>query len=162
MRVRRVSVLWGAWRARLNRRAAASAFPDHACRRTGPAADRQLDHSVTAPSGSTDDNGGLRRTARCIQTAVLASDGTVAPAFSSIEEHIGRNQLAYVASRDLKMLVDAEFLVPEGEKRDRSYLAAPVVRAIRQRSRLPKNVEDPFAEGGPAQPRQESLFPEIA
>ena len=40
----------------------------------------------------TDGNG---RTARCIQTAVLASDGIVAPAFSSIEEYVGRNRRAY-------------------------------------------------------------------
>jgi len=40
----------------------------------------------------TDGNG---RTARCIQTAVLASDGIVAPEFSSIEEYIGRNQQEY-------------------------------------------------------------------
>lgn len=200
-------------------------------------------HPFTAGNG---------RTARCIQTAVLASDGIVAPAFSSIEEYIGRNQQAYydvlaevgggkwdprrnpkpwvrfclsghylqaqtilrrmrevervygelselvqtsgipdraalalvqaafgtkvrnssyrvsadvsknVASRDLKVLVDAGFLVPEGEKRGRSYAAAPVVQAIRRRLRLPRVVDDPFAEGGPAQPRQERLFPETA
>ena len=40
----------------------------------------------------TDGNG---RTARCIQTAVLASDGIIAPEFSSIEEYIGRNQQEY-------------------------------------------------------------------
>ena len=40
----------------------------------------------------TDGNG---RTARCIQTAVLAGDGIVAPTFSSIEEHIGHNQREY-------------------------------------------------------------------
>jgi Fic family protein len=40
----------------------------------------------------SDGNG---RTARCIQTAVLARDGIVAPIFSSIEEYIGRNQQAY-------------------------------------------------------------------
>ena len=40
----------------------------------------------------TDGNG---RTARCIQTAVLASDGIVAPTFASIEEYIGHNQQEY-------------------------------------------------------------------
>ena len=40
----------------------------------------------------TDGNG---RAARCIQTAVLASDGIVAPPFSSIEEYIGHNQQNY-------------------------------------------------------------------
>lgn len=40
----------------------------------------------------TDGNG---RTARCIHTAVLASDGIVAPTFSSIEEYIGHNQQQY-------------------------------------------------------------------
>ena len=40
----------------------------------------------------TDGNG---RTARCIQSAVLARDGILAPEFSSIEEYIGRNQQEY-------------------------------------------------------------------
>ncbi|MBX3516243.1 MAG: Fic family protein [Rhodospirillales bacterium] len=40
----------------------------------------------------SDGNG---RTARCLQTAVLASEGIVAPIFSSIEEYIGRNQQEY-------------------------------------------------------------------
>ncbi len=185
----------------------------------------------------TDGNG---RTARCIHTAVLASDGMVAPAFSSIEEYIGRNQRAYydvlaevggggwrperdakpwvrfclsghyrqaqtllrrtremervhaelselvetcgfpdrtvmallqaafgirvrnasyrvsadvsknLASRDLKTLVDAKLLVPEGKKRGRSYNASPMVAEIRQRLRLPGKDDDPFAEGGRA------------
>jgi len=40
----------------------------------------------------SDGNG---RVARCLQTAVLANEGIVAPIFSSIEEYIGRNQQAY-------------------------------------------------------------------
>ena len=186
----------------------------------------------------TDGNG---RTARCIHTAVLASDGMVAPAFSSIEEYIGRNQRALLrrtwrrlaaadgrperdakpwvrfclsghyrqaqtllrrtremervhaelselvetcgfpdrtvmallqaafgirvrnasyrvsadvsknlASRDLKTLVDAKLLIPEGKKRGRSYSASPMVAEIRQRLRLPGKDDDPFAEGGRA------------
>ncbi len=182
----------------------------------------------------TDGNG---RTARCIHTAVLASDGIVAPTFSSIEEYIGHSQQKYydvlaevgggawqpardaklwirfcltghyvqaqtllhrmrelerlyvelsdlvvarglpdrmalaliqaafgtrvrnssyrvsadvsknLASRDLKVLVDAGLLVPEGERRGRFYSAAPVVAEIRQKLRLPKKVDDPFAGG---------------
>lgn len=40
----------------------------------------------------SDGNG---RVARCLQSAVLANEGIVAPIFSSIEEYIGRNQQAY-------------------------------------------------------------------
>ncbi|MDQ6703397.1 MAG: Fic family protein [Pseudomonadota bacterium] len=40
----------------------------------------------------SDGNG---RTARCLQTAVLAKEGIAAPEFSSIEEYIGRNQQEY-------------------------------------------------------------------
>ena len=199
----------------------------------------------------TDGNG---RTARCMQTAVLASDGIVAPTFSSIEEYIGRNQQAYydvlaavgggewnpernakpwirfcltghyrqaqtllrrtrelervydeltgltranglpergamallqaafggkvrnasyrvsagisknLASRDLKALVDANLLLPEGEKRGRSYTPAPVAAEIRRRARLPRSADDPFEEGGPIQSRgapvQPTLFSE--
>jgi len=196
----------------------------------------------------TDGNG---RTARCIHTAVLASDGIVAPAFSSIEEYIGHNQQGYydvlaevgggawnprrnakpwvrfclgghyrqaqtllrrtrelervyaelsnlvesrgfpdrtamallqaafgsrvrnssyrvsadvsnnLASRDLKMLVDADLLVSEGEKRGRFYRASPTVAEIRRTLRLPRQVDDPFDPAGQLQnsPGQASLFP---
>lgn len=40
----------------------------------------------------SDGNG---RMARCLQTLVLARSGTLAPSFSSIEEHLGRNHRAY-------------------------------------------------------------------
>lgn len=40
----------------------------------------------------SDGNG---RTARCLQTAILAHDGIAAPIFSSMEEYIGFNQLTY-------------------------------------------------------------------
>lgn len=38
---------------------------------------------------------GNGRTARCLQSAVLAAGGIMAPEFASIEEYIGRNQQAY-------------------------------------------------------------------
>ena len=197
----------------------------------------------------SDGNG---RTARCIQTAVLAGEGIVAPIFSSIEEYIGHNQQDYydvlaevggggwnpahsakpwvrfclrghyiqarthlrrtrelarvyadltdlvkshrlpertvmaliqaafgtklrnasyrvsaelpkhLASRDLKALVEANLLIPQGERRGRFYEAAPLVADIRERSRLSKKIADPFAEDGPvlSADRQENLFPE--
>ena len=180
----------------------------------------------------SDGNG---RTARCLQTAVLAHEGIQAPIFSSIEEYIGRHQQEYydvlaavgggswdprrdcrpwvrfcltghyrqaqthlrrirelervyadlvdevvrrglpertalglteaagglkvrnasyrvaadvsgnLASRDLKSLVDAGFLVAQGEKRGRHYVASEPIRAIRAKHRLPKGTDDPFA-----------------
>jgi hypothetical protein len=51
-----------------------------------------------------------------------------------------------LASRDLKNLVDAQLLMPEGEKRGRRYVASPLLREIRERHRLPKGEDDPFAE----------------
>lgn len=181
----------------------------------------------------SDGNG---RAARCLQTAVLAKDGLVAPEFSSIEEYIGRHQQEYydvlslvggggwnpsrdcrpwirfcitghyrqaqtllrrshelervyeelcnlvrsaglperaalglieaafggrvrnasyrvstdvsnnLASRDLKALVDAQMLIPEGEKRGRYYVASPTIRQLRDKHRLPKGNDDPFEE----------------
>ena len=177
---------------------------------------------------------GNGRTARCIQTAVLANDGIVAPPFSSIEEYIGHNQQAYshvlaevgggawhperdakpwvrfcltghyrqaqtllrrtrelesiyaelsalierngfpdrmtmallqaavggrvrnssyrvsadvskvLASRDLKRLVDADLLIPKGEKRGRMYFPSRTVARIRTRLRLPGRVTTPL------------------
>jgi Fic family protein len=49
-----------------------------------------------------------------------------------------------VASRDLKLLVDAKLLIAEGEKRGRQYVAAAKLRAIHERARLPRKDEDPF------------------
>jgi Fic family protein len=181
----------------------------------------------------SDGNG---RTARCLQTAVLANEGIAAREFSSIEEYIGRNQQEYydvlsaaggggwnprrdakpwvrfclkghymqlrtllrrneelgavygdlfalvrqrklnermalglldaafgirvrnasyrvstsasnnLASRDLKQLVDAGLLVPQGERRGRHYIASDEVRSIRERHRLKRPVTDPFAD----------------
>ena len=51
------------------------------------------------------------------------------------------------ASRDLRRLVDVEFLVPQGEKRGRFYRAAPRLRAIREKiiaARDPVEIADPF------------------
>jgi hypothetical protein len=51
-----------------------------------------------------------------------------------------------LASRDLKQLVDAGLLIPQGETRGRHYIAGPEVLEIRARHRQPKIIDDPFAE----------------
>jgi Fic family protein len=184
----------------------------------------------------SDGNG---RTARCLQTAVLANEGIAAQEFSSIEEYIGRNQQEYydvlaaaggggwnpdrdakpwirfclkghymqlqtilrrneelgavygdllglvrshrliermalgllesafggrvrnasyrvttgisnnLASRDLKQLVDAGLLTAKGERRGRHYIASDEVKAIRERNRLKRPLEDPFVQLAP-------------
>ena len=51
-----------------------------------------------------------------------------------------------IATRDLKALAAAGLLAPEGEKRGRSYVAAPALRRIEEAIRLPRTpIEDPFA-----------------
>lgn len=50
------------------------------------------------------------------------------------------------ASRDLRIAVDAGFLVGHGEKRGRFYTAAPILVEIRERTREPKGVPDPFTD----------------
>lgn len=52
------------------------------------------------------------------------------------------------ASRDLRQLVDAGLLIPEGEKRGRFYVAGPEVRRIRREivdARNARDDSDPFA-----------------
>lgn len=51
-----------------------------------------------------------------------------------------------LASRDLKALVDEGLLIAEGERRGRHYIAGQFVTEIRDRHRLPKKSDDPFAE----------------
>jgi hypothetical protein len=53
-----------------------------------------------------------------------------------------------LASRDLRALVDAGLLVPEGEKRGRHYVASDIVRRVRAKHRQPKGILDPFSEEG--------------
>jgi Fic family protein len=50
-----------------------------------------------------------------------------------------------LASRDLKLLVDHGFLKPDGEKRGRAYVASPILKAIRERTREPRVPDDPIA-----------------
>lgn len=60
-----------------------------------------------------------------------------------------------LASRDLKALVEQGLLVPAGEKRGRFYLPSDLLKAIRTRTRVPKRVEDPFAN----RPAAERMLP---
>lgn len=61
-----------------------------------------------------------------------------------------------LASRDLKTLVDAGLLIPQGERKGRHYLASKKVLEFRQRHRLPRGDDDPFAQ--PDSDAQASLF----
>ena len=67
----------------------------------------------------------------------------------------------YVTLDVVKALVDAGLLIGEGEKRGRDYKASEGVMAIRERHRIRRPDDDPFAP--PAEPqevpdRQPSLF----
>ena len=53
-----------------------------------------------------------------------------------------------VASRDLRLLVDAGFLEARGERRGRFYVRTPLLVQLDERvrsNRPPKSLEDPFA-----------------
>ena len=52
--------------------------------------------------------------------------------------------LEITASRDLKRLSESGLIVPLGEKRGRTYRASDVLKEIRQKSRLPRPLEDPY------------------
>ena len=52
---------------------------------------------------------------------------------------------SYVAGRDLKVLADLEILNPHGEKRGRYYTAGKELMHARDRARLTKTVQDPYA-----------------
>ena len=52
-----------------------------------------------------------------------------------------------VAGRDLRLMVEAEYLVPKGEKRGRYYLASEKLTQIRREialTRDPQDDSDPF------------------
>lgn len=51
-----------------------------------------------------------------------------------------------LASHDLKTLVDAGFLVPQGERRGRHYVGSVALNNIRERFAEQRSEEDPFAD----------------
>jgi Fic family protein len=60
-----------------------------------------------------------------------------------------------VASKDLRLLVDQGYLVPQGEKRGRVYVASPHLQQLRDASRVEaKPKSDPFQ--APTQPKSTS------
>ncbi len=57
-----------------------------------------------------------------------------------------------VAGKDLRLLVDNGYLVPQGEKRGRVYVASPHLQQLRDASRVAaKPTTDPFQAPNPAQ-----------
>jgi len=196
---------------------------------------------------------GNGRMARALQTFVLAREGILDPRFSSIEEYVGRNSIAYyavlgevgqgawhptndalpwikfcltahyfqartllkrlaeagalwekldqetksrripprtisalmdaatgrrirnpayrkesdvsaqVAKRDLKSLVDAGFLIPQGEKRGRTYTATKFLLGLREECKIDRPIADPFADSGDSQEasRQRDFLAEL-
>ena len=87
-------------------------------------------------------NGFPERTAMALLQAAF---GRVRNSSYRVSADVSNN----LASRDLKMLVDARLLIPDGEKRGRFYLAGPRLEEIRRRFRLPRRNDDPFAPSGP-------------
>lgn len=63
-----------------------------------------------------------------------------------------------VAGNDLRALVNAGLLQPEGEKRGRFYLATPLIRDIRESIAEEKSVPNPFRRPEVLDERQKTLF----
>lgn len=57
-----------------------------------------------------------------------------------VSADISRN----LASRDLKLLVDAGLLIREGERRGSEYKASLEIQELREKHRFPKTIPDPF------------------
>lgn len=68
--------------------------------------------------------------------------------YRSVLEHAGEPISEQAATRDLKSLVEAELLVPYGEKRGRFYASGPSLQHVRNEmvhGRPPRDDSDPFA-----------------
>jgi Fic family protein len=78
---------------------------------------------------------------RCITALVDAASGY---RVRNSTYRSGADISDHLASRDFKTLVDCELLLPSGERRGRTYVAAGVLVGIRNRIRQHARVEDPF------------------
>jgi hypothetical protein len=66
------------------------------------------------------------------------------------------------ATRDLQALVDADLLLPQGERRGRTYSAAPTLRALRNDVRHYRPViKDPYGGIGDLLKPQQSMQPRL-
>ena len=79
---------------------------------------------------------GNGRMARCLQSLVLAADGTLAPVFMSIEEHLGRNTQEYY---DVLGLVGGGSWQPERDTRP--WIRFILTAHLRQAQTLQRRVE---------------------
>jgi Fic family protein len=61
-----------------------------------------------------------------------------------------------VATKDLKLLVDHGLLIPDGDRKGRTYQASQLIKDIRARFREPKGVPDPFAPKGSSPRRRKA------
>ena len=61
-----------------------------------------------------------------------------------------------VATKDLKLLVDHGLLIPDGDRKGRTYQGSPLIKDIRARFSEPKSVPDPFASKGSNPRRKKS------
>jgi hypothetical protein len=67
---------------------------------------------------------------------------------SSVVASFGDEISEITASRDLKAMVEADLLHPQGERRSRFYLATPMLVELRESiraARPPREERDPFA-----------------
>lgn len=71
-------------------------------------------------------------------------DACIGVRISNMRYRSETNVSEFVASRDLKRLSEAGLLEPLGDGRGRSYEAGDRLRAIRARTRSPRNVDDPY------------------
>ncbi len=61
------------------------------------------------------------------------------------ERYRGENEISIqVAGRDLRKLCDLNLLNAVGEKRGRYYVASESLKEIREKTREPKRVADPY------------------
>jgi Fic family protein len=71
-------------------------------------------------------------------------DACVGLAISNSRYRLDAEVNDYTAARDLKKLVELGLLEPEGEGRGRRYRAGNELRAVREQTRSPRRLDDPY------------------
>ena len=81
-----------------------------------------------------------------------AAEGKLAASLLVEHDVLSEFLLEEVAGKDLRLLVENGYLIPQGEKRGRVYTASPYLQQIRAASRSESRpVTDPFLVPDPAQ-----------
>ncbi len=103
-------------------------------------------------------DGLIKRNGLHERTAIPLFDAALGMRMTNSRYQRDTEASVHIATRDLRMLVEAGLLIPHGEKRGRCYTRSETLEQARTSTRIRRPVPDPYS---PFSPRAESSAPRL-